>query len=138
MVTWTLSAQLCMIHIQSNASFSYTRPQCRHSVHHPDLIQTPEFFTLGDHFHTLTSLSEALCFNDPYFEIPESSRLAGDPDLLQRVRAAELLHQNPGGRSAGHREAAVRRPDPKDRQGSRLFLEYIVPVGMGVHSDGRL
>lgn len=103
-----------------------------------DLIQTPEFFTLRDHFHTLTSLSEALCFNDLYFEIPESSRLAGDPDLLQRVRAAELLHQNPGGRSAGHREAAVRRPDPKDRQGSRLFLEYIVPVGMGVHSDGRL
>lgn len=48
---------------------------------------------------------------------PESSRLAGDLDLLQRIRAAELLHQNPGGRPAGHRQTTVRRPDPKDRQG---------------------
>lgn len=50
---------------------------------------------------------------------PEPPRLAGDPDLLQGLWASELLHQNPGRRPAGHRQAAVRRPDPKDGQGRR-------------------
>lgn len=58
----------------------------------------------------------------------ESSRLAGDPDLLQGLRASELLHQNPGRRPAGHRQAAVRRPDPEDSQGERVLCFTVVGV----------
>lgn len=54
------------------------------------------------------------------FPMPESARLAGDPDILQRLWAAELLHQNPGGWPAGDRQTAVRRPDSKDSQGNRV------------------
>lgn len=44
------------------------------------------------------------------------ARLARNPDLLERQRAAELLHSHPRGWPAGHHQASVCRQHPKSCQ----------------------
>lgn len=59
------------------------------------------------------------------------SRLAGDFGILEGQRAPKLLHANPGGRSAGHHQATVRRQHPKGRQ-VRLDICRPPPLEAGI------
>ena len=64
----------------------------------------------------------------------EPAGLAGDPAVLPRQRAAELLHAHPGGRSGRHREAAVRGQHSQGRQVPTLlpFFPAIQAAGSGI------
>lgn len=70
----------------------------------------------GDLCHHVLFIYYCLC------SMPESPRLAGDFDILQRLWASELFHQNPGRRPAGHCQTPVRWPDSKDSQGNWVRL----------------